>query len=191
MSNIVKQEYKDGIKINEVQEKIITIRSKNVILDSDVARLYGVETNDVNQAVKRNPNKFPDGYIIELTDSEKKEVATNCGNPKIKFSPALPSAFTEKGLYMLATILKSEKAAQTTIDIVEAFAKIRELSSTVVEMINAPDDAQKQAKVVQKSNEILSDIVTNELKTTGTETTFEFNLLSAIKVKHTIKRELK
>ena len=83
-----------------------------------------MDTNDVNQAVKRNPDKFPEGYIIVLTDSEKKEVATICGNPKIKFTPTLPNAFSEKGLYMIATILKSEKATDTTIAIVEAFAKM-------------------------------------------------------------------
>jgi intein/homing endonuclease len=61
-----------GITLNDVKDKIITIQNKNVLLDSDVAWLYGVDTNDVNQAVKRNPDKFPEGYIIALTDSEKK-----------------------------------------------------------------------------------------------------------------------
>jgi len=191
MATEIQKIHKGEITLNDVQDKIITIQNKNVLLDSDVAWLYGVDTNDVNQAVKRNPDKFPEGYIIVLTDSEKKEVATNCGNPRIKFSPTLPNAFTEKGLYMLATILKSEKATDTTIAIVEAFAKMRELSCMVAELVESPDDAQKQAAVVQKSSEILSDIVTKELKTTGTETSFEINLLSAIKIKHTIKREVK
>ena len=182
---------KGEITLNDVQDKIITIQNKNVILDSDVAWLYGVATNDVNQAVKRNPEKFPEGYVIILTDSEKKEVATICGNPKIKFSPTLPSAFTEKGLYMIATILKSEKATDTTIAIVEAFATMRELSNTVAELVKSPDDTQKQAVVMQKSSEILSDMVTKELQTTGTETSFEINLFSAVKIKHTIKKEVK
>ena len=156
-----------------------------------MAWLYGVDTNDVNQAVKRNPDKFPEGYIIGLTESEKKEVATICGNPRIKFSPTLPNAFTEKGLYMLATILKSERATCTTIAIVEAFAKMRELATTVSLLVNSPDDTQKQADVMQKSSEILSDMVTKELQTTGTETSFEINLFSAVKIKHTIKKEVK
>jgi hypothetical protein len=92
---------------------------------------------------------------------------------------------------MLATILKSERAADTTIAIVEAFAKMRELSNMVAELVKSPEDTQKQAEVVQKSSEILSDIVTKELQITGTETSFEFNLLSTIKIKHTIKREVK
>ena len=70
---------------------------------------------------------------------EKKEVIKNFDNPQLKFSPALPKAFTEKGLYMLATILKSPKATQTTLDIVEPFAKIRELSRTVTKLAESPD----------------------------------------------------
>ena len=172
MTADIQKTHRGEITLNDVKDKIITIQNKNVLLDSDVAWLYGVDTNDVNQAVKRNSDKFPEGYIIGLTESEKKEVATNCGNPKLKFSPVLPNAFTEKGLYMLATILKSEKATNTTIAIVEAFAKIRELSNTVAELVKSPDDTQKQADVMQKSSEILSDMVTNELQTTDTETSF-------------------
>jgi hypothetical protein len=105
----------------DVEKKIITIRGQKVILDSDVAELYGVETMRINEAVKNNPQKFPKGYIFQLNKKEKKEVIENFDNPKLKFSPALPTAFTEKGLYMLATILKSPKAAETTIAIVETF----------------------------------------------------------------------
>jgi hypothetical protein len=79
-------------------------------LDSDVALLYGVETRDINKSVKNNPDKFPDGYIISLSKKEKAEVVENFHHlNSLKFSPTLPKAFTEKGLYMLATILKSEK----------------------------------------------------------------------------------
>ena len=97
-----------------------------------------------------------------MTESEKKEVVTICDNPKIKFSPALPNAFTEKGLYMLATILKSERATDT-IAIIEAFAKMRELSNMVAELVKSPDDTQIQADIMQKSNKIMSDMVTREL----------------------------
>jgi len=191
MTTEIQKTNKGEITLNDVQGKIITIQNKNVLLDSDVAWLYGVETNDVNQAVKRNLEKFPEGYVITLNESEKKEVATICDNPKLKFSPALPKAFTEKGLYMLATILKSEKATDTTIAIVEAFAKMRELSNIVAELVKSPDDTQKQAAVMQKSSEIISDMVTKELQTTGTETSFEINLFSAVKIKHTVKKEIR
>ncbi len=181
----------DLIQFEQIEKKIISIRDQQVILDSDVAALYGVETREINQAIKNNSDKFPEGYIMELTDSEKQEVIKNFDNLKIKFSPALPKAFTEKGLYMLATILKSPQATQTTIAIVETFAKIRELSHIALEMVNTPQDTQKQTSFMQKTNEVLSNILTNDLQATGTETVFEFNLLSAIKVKHTVKRELK
>ena len=83
------------LKIKQVEEKIITVRNQPVILVSDVAVLYEVETREVSQAVKNNPAKFPNGYIIELTIDEKKEVIKNFDNPNVKFSPSLPIAFTE------------------------------------------------------------------------------------------------
>ncbi len=191
MSKDIQKAHSKAIDLNDVQDKMITIRNQNVILDSDAAALYGVETREINQAVKNNPQKFPEGYIVSLNKDEwailKSKFLTSSWGGKNK----LPSAFTEKGSYMLATILKGEKATATTIAIVEAFAKVRELSNAVRELVKTPDDTQKQASVMQKSGEILSDIVEKELKMTGTETSFEINLLSAVKIKHTIKREAK
>lgn len=115
-----------------VEEKIIELRNKHVIIDSDVAQLYGVETKRINEAVSRNPEKFPEGYLIELTEQEKLEVVANCDHlDSLKFSPNLPKAFTEKGLYMLATILKSAKATETTLAIIDTFAKVREIARTI------------------------------------------------------------
>ena len=76
--------------IKEVNEKIITLRGQQVIVDADVAQLYGVETRDINKAVRNNPNKFPEGYILELTAEEKTEVVENFHNlMDLKFSPLL------------------------------------------------------------------------------------------------------
>ena len=100
----------------DVEDKMITLRNQQVILSNHVAELYGVETREVNQAVKNNPNKFPEDYIIELNKKEKEEVVKifdNLGN--LLYSPSNPKAFTERGLYMLATILKGPKAEETTI----------------------------------------------------------------------------
>jgi len=81
----------------EVEKKIITLRDQQVILDADVADLYGVETKEINQGVRNNPRKFPEGYVFELTDNEKTEVVKNFDHlQKLKFSPQLPKAFTEK-----------------------------------------------------------------------------------------------
>lgn len=176
------------VNFNSVEDKIIVLRGQNVLLDSDVAKLYGVETKRINEAVKNNPEKFPKGYILEMTDDEKREVVENFDHlEKLKYSPTLPKAFTEKGLYMLATILKSDKATQTTIAIVETFAKIRELSRTVAELSESNDD-YKQKSLMQKSGEIIADILGEDQKVTDTETTIELNF-AVLKFKHTIKRK--
>ena len=114
---------------NHVANKIIRIQNQNVILDTDVAELYCVETREINQAVKNNPNKFPSGYVLDLTESEwiplrSKFLISNKGGRTY-----IPKAFTEKGLYMLATIIKSPQAVATTLAIIETFAS----NGTIVE----------------------------------------------------------
>lgn len=156
------------------------------MLDSDVAILYGVETKRVNEAVKNNPDKFPVGYVIELTNSEFKDLRSKFSTTNLTKSRALPKAFTEKGLYMLATILKSNKATQTTIAIVEAFARIKELSRTVLQLPTA-DEAQ-QKTLMQRTGELMADLLDDEQKVTDSETTIELNL-AVLKFKHTVKRK--
>lgn len=175
------------VTFKEVSEKVLDIRNEKVILDSDVAVLYGVETMRGNEAVKNNPDKFPKGYFFKLSKGEKAEVIEKFDNPKVKFSPALPKAFTEKGLYMLATILKSPQATQTTIAIVETFAKIRELSRTVTELSETTEDF-KQKALMQKGGDIIADILGEDLKVSDTETSIELNF-AVLKFKHTIKRK--
>ncbi len=144
------------MELQIIKDKIITIRGQQVILDSDVAELYGVETKRINEAVRNNPKKFPDGYIISLSQRDKTEVVENFDHlASLKFSPTLPKAFSEKGLYMLATILKSPVATETTIAIVETFAKVRELSRTIAE-ISEQMDKEQQKSMMKKSGEPLS-----------------------------------
>lgn len=106
---------------------------------------------------------------------------------KLKFTKVLPKAFTEKGLYMLATILKSKVATQTTIAIIETFTKIRELSRTVSELAEVEGE-EKQKPLMQKSGEIMADLLGEDMQTTDTETTVELNF-AVLKFKHTIKRK--
>lgn len=176
------------IRNSEVEKSIINIREQRVILDVDVAKLYGVETKEINQAVKNNPAKFPKGYVFELArdeyeDLRSKNLTTNISSK----SRVMPKAFTEKGLYMLATIIKSEKATATTIAIVETFTKIRELSKTISELTNTSDDF-KQKSLMQQSGEILADILDDGLNISDTETTIELNF-AVLKLKHTVKRK--
>lgn len=177
----------DIVKFNDVENVVFDLRGQHVILDSEVAKLYGVETMRINEAVKNNPDKFPEGYIIELTKEEKSEVIEIFDNPKLKYSPVLPKAFTEKGLYMLATILKSPKATKTTIAIVETFAKIRELSRTVAELSDTKDQF-KQKSLMQQGGDILADMLDDDMQTSDTETTIELNF-AVLKLKHTVKRK--
>ena len=121
--------------IVKTENKIIVIRDKQVILDRDVAELYGVETKRINEALKNNPDKFPDGYVITLNIKEKDELVENFDRFKtLKHSTVEPHAFTEKGLYMLATILKSPLATEVTIAIIETFSKVREVSRAIAKV---------------------------------------------------------
>jgi hypothetical protein len=180
---------KDLITLNQVEKKVIDLRGQNVLLDSDVAELYGVETMRINEAVKNNPDKFPDGYVFELSKTEKEEVIENFDNPKIKFSPAMPKAFTEKGLYMLATILKSKTATETTIAIVETFAKMRDLQRTISALSKNPPK-EKQKSLMERSGEILAEILDDGMEVSEDETSMEINL-AVMKFKHTVKRKQK
>lgn len=173
-----------------IENKIITIREQKVILDSDVTELYGVETKRINEAVKNNPDKFPDEYILYLSMDEaidsRSKVSTLKRSENLKYAP---KAFSERGLYMLTTILKSPKATETTIAIIETFTKVRELSRTISQLSEQSEKAQ-QKSMMQKSGELISDILSDDFHTVGTETTIEFNL-SVLKVKHTVKKRPK
>jgi phage regulator Rha-like protein len=176
------------VNFKEVENNIIKLRGIDVIIDADVAKLYGVETKRINEAVKNNPDKFPKGYILKLSNEEWKSMKTKISSSlsaggKVK----LPNAFTEKGLYMLATILKSDKATNTTIAIVETFAKLRDLSRTVGELSTIPDK-EKQKNLMQKSGDIISELLGEDLQTTETESEIELNF-AVLKFKHTIKRK--
>jgi hypothetical protein len=173
----------------EVEKKIITLRNQQVILDADVAELYGVQTKEINQAVRNNPRKFPEGYIWELNETEKSEVVKNFDHlRKLRFSPQFPKVFTEKGLYMLATILKSPKAEDTTIAIVEAYAKLKELSRVIVEVPQYEENQQEQKILLHRGGQLVEEILSDMLPKQSSETSFELNL-AMFKFKHSIKRE--
>lgn len=178
------------LELIDIEDKIITIREMKVILDRDVAEIYGVETKRINEAVKNNPERFPDGYIIELSnndlDSLRTKISTLKNNGRGQHSKYLPKAFTEKGLYMLATILKSKTAIQTTLSIIETFAKVRALSETVKQLSLDPEK-EKQQSLMQKSGEIISELLDNNLETNESETTIELNF-AVLKFKHTVKK---
>ncbi|MBY0544964.1 MAG: ORF6N domain-containing protein [Gammaproteobacteria bacterium] len=163
------------ITYDKVKAKLIEIRDQKVILDNDVAELYGVETKRINEAVSRNPEKFPPSYLIELTTDEwillKSQIATSIKGGKVK----APIAFTERGLYMLATILKSPQAIKTTIAIIDTFAQIKELTQSVYQFSKATTDVQR-VKIFENSTEIITNLLDNELTVSQHETSFKIKL---------------
>ena len=179
------------IKFENIESKLLEIRKQKVILDIDIAALYEVETKRINEAVKNNPDKFPMGYILELSkeelDSLKSKISTLKRRGRGQHSKYSPKVFTEKGLYMLATILKSKIATQTTISIIETFAKVRELTKTINTLSQNPEK-EKQKSLMKKSGEIISELLDNNLQTTESETTIELNF-ALLKFKHTIKKK--
>ena len=188
-SEIVKPEKADLLPalMKEVEDKIVVIRNQEVIADADVAALYGVETREVNQAVKNNLDKFPTHYMFELSSSELHDLKS-----KILISNVSPNnrkstkVFTERGLYMLATVLKGERARDITFAIIETFAKVRELKRELLELHKETDKA-KQTSKMQHFGEVLTDIVMPDLQTQETESTLEINFFIG-KLKHTVKR---
>lgn len=115
-SAAIREVFMQVAKQDQVYEKIIIIHDQKIIIDADVAELYGVETKRVNEAVKNNPEKFSSGYLLEISNREKNKLVENFDRfKKLKHSSVPLKGFTEKGLYMLATILKSPKAVETTL----------------------------------------------------------------------------
>ncbi|OGT16726.1 MAG: DNA-binding protein [Gallionellales bacterium RIFCSPHIGHO2_02_FULL_57_16] len=177
----------DIVKIENLKDLIIEIRGQSVLLDSDVANIYGVETKRINEAVRNNPDKFPQNYLFELSQDELANLRSKFSTAKLSKTRVVPKAFTEKGLYMLATILKSPVATQATISIIETFTKIRELSRNVKELSTIQDKAQ-QKTLMQRSGELIAQILDDDLQTSDAETSIELNF-AVLKFKHTVKKK--
>ncbi|MDX2250709.1 MAG: ORF6N domain-containing protein, partial [Nitrospira sp.] len=110
-----------------IESLILTIRGHKVMIDADLAGLYGVETRTLNQAVKRNTDRFPKDFMFRLNAGEKSEVITNCDHlRRLKFAKSLPFAFTEHGAIMAATVLNSQQAVSMSVFVVRAFVQMRE-----------------------------------------------------------------
>lgn len=152
-----------------------------------VAFLYGVETREINQAVKNNLEKFPARYMFELTPNELSDLKSKILISKVSNNSrrGATKAFTERGLYMLATILKGERARQVTFTIIETFFKVRNLKRQLV-ALHKETDKEKQKTMMQQFGNVLTDIVMPDLQTSETESSLEINFLIG-KIKHTVK----
>jgi len=184
------------IKFETIESKLIQYNNQWVLLDKDVAILYEIEPKKLRQQVKRNINKFPSDYAYQLSENDLDiMVSQNVTPSKQHFGGSLPYVFTEKGLYMVATILKSKKATEATFTIIETFAKVKELSRNINAIMKTDNEA-KQKELANKSNKILEEIIEIEPEILAddedgevveTTTKFEFNLGFA-KVSRSIKR---
>lgn len=174
--------------IEEIKSRLLVVRGRLALLDRDVAAIYGVTTKAINQAVKRNEAKFPIDYRFALQENEVKQLVTNCDRFKtLKHSTSAPYAFTEKGLYMLATILRSPMAVEATFDIIETFAAVKDLQRTLIELHNERD-AGMQPSLMTRFSELLSDLVLPGLRPDESETSIELNFFIG-KLKHTVRRK--
>ena len=119
-----------SLPVPQIEQAILLIRGQRVMLDADLARIYGVTTKVLNQAVKRNASRFPTDFVFRLTVEEKIEVVTNCDHlARLRFSPQQPIAFSEHGAIMAATVLNSPRAVQMSVFVVRAFVQMRAVVS--------------------------------------------------------------
>ena len=129
--------------IEAIASKILFIRGHKVMIDADLAALYGVPTKRLNEQVRRNINRFPDDFMFQLTDMEKMEVVANCDHLKnLKFSKTLPWAFTEHGTIQAANVLNSERAAEIGVYVVRAFVQLRELLASNKDMVKKLEELE-------------------------------------------------
>ncbi|RMZ51604.1 ORF6N domain-containing protein [Flavobacteriaceae bacterium PRS1] len=142
------------MKLQEIQNRIYELRGQKVMLDFDLAELYQVETRVLKQAVRRNIERFPKDFMFQLNKREWKVLITICDNlPKnLKFSPSMPFAFTEQGVAMLSSVLRSKKAIKINISIMRAFVVIREFALSHKEL------SQKITELESKYNGQIKDV---------------------------------
>lgn len=176
-----------AILSQHVQQHIFSIRQQQIIVDADIADLYGVETKRINEAVRNNLDKFPDDYMFVLTKEETEILRSKNSSTKLSSKTrTLPKAFTEKGLYMLATILKSKNATMVTFAIIETFAKVRKLKRELLSL-HQENIKQEQNEKMNRFGKLLSDVVMPDLEVAETESSLEINFFIG-KIKHTVKR---
>lgn len=126
-----------------IEPLILVVRGQRVMVDADLARVYGVSTKALNQAVRRNADRFPPDFVFRLSPSEKKEVVTNCDHlGPLRFSSTRPHAFTEHGTIMAASVLNSPRAVATSVYVVRAFVRLREMVSSHRELARRLDELE-------------------------------------------------
>ncbi len=183
-----------AIDIAAVQSRMLTIRNQQVLLDRDVAALYGVRTKEINQAIRNNPLKFPDGFVFRLSDEEfsdwKSKILTSNLPSKERASVKMgmrraPLALTERGLYMLATVLKGPVATNATLAIVNTYAQVRSMVRDMEAIQTADGGSREQATLLTRAGHKLAGLIGENLSTESRKTTIELNL-ALLKITHEV-----
>lgn len=144
---------------DSLEQRILLLRGARVMIDSDLAELYGVEARVLNQAVKRNPERFPIDFSFSLTKEEKLEVITKCDHlQKLKYSPHLPRAFTEHGAIMAASVLNSPRAVEMSVFVVRAFVRLRQFVAEHQELAARLEELE--ARVARHDNTLSTLVAT-------------------------------
>jgi len=130
-----------------VENRILLIRGQKVLLAPDLATLYGVTTKRLHEQVRRNRNRFPKDFMFQLTEKERDELASNCGQfENMKYSSVLPYAFTEHGALMLANVLNSERAVEVSIFVMRTFIRLREMLGTHKELAHKLEELERHVQ---------------------------------------------
>jgi hypothetical protein len=133
------------IHSQRIESVILLIGGQRVIIDADLASLYGVSTKALNQAVRRNPGRFPHDFMFQLTERQKTEVVTNCDHlHQLRFSRTRPYAFTEQGVAMLSSVLNSDRAVQVNVQIMRTFVRLRQMLATHTDLARKLAELEKK-----------------------------------------------
>lgn len=187
----------DIVKLIDLESKLIEYKGKLVLIDSDVAVLYGTTTTNLNKAINRNIERFPSSYMIETTKEEMVNLIFQNGISSHGGRRKPPKLFTEEGLYMVATVLKTEKATQATFAIIETFKKIRQISKNLQSIVKT-DNISQQENLIENSNKLLNEVIEADIieegklekKVKKITDQFEINL-GVVKFKRVIENQNK
>jgi hypothetical protein len=136
------------VPVERVERRILLIRGEKVLLDADLADLYGATTKRLNEQVRRNRDRFPADFMFQLKAEEKAEVVANCDHlARLKFSPSLPLAFTEHGAIMAANVLSSPRAIAASVMVVRAFVRLRQMLASHADLARKLEDLEKRYDV--------------------------------------------
>lgn len=157
------------ISQKQIENRICTIRGNQVMMDRDLAEMYQVGTKVLNQAVKRNIERFPESFRFQLSDNEKNELVTNCDRfESLKHSSNNPYAFTEQGVAMLSAVLRSDVAVKVSIQIINAFIEMRKLIANHSGLLQRMEGIErKQLEADHKFEQVLKALEGNKIPTQG------------------------